>query len=443
VKTQVTYREIWQIAYPIILGSVAQNILNVTDTAFLGRVGEIELGAGAIGGIFYFVIVMLGWGFGIGAQIMIARRNGEGNHKEIGRTVEHALYFLIPLALVLYLAMELFSSQILGRIIRSPEIYQATDEFIHYRSYGIFFTNAGVLFRAFYVGIANTKIITWSTLVSAVSNILLDYLLIFGKFGFPEMGIGGAALASTIAEGIGLTYFAVHVFLRIERSKYALFRFSGFDPVLFWKSIKVSSPIMLQNFISLSAWFVFFLFVEKLGEQALAVSNIIRSFYVVLMIPMWGFSSATNTLVSNLIGQGRGEEVMSLSHKIARLCFLGVLGIVLLGYLFPEASLRIYTGEEALIAASLPVLYVVNIAALLLSVAFIYFNAVSGTGKTNISFMIEVAVIIVYLVMTYIVAGVVRADISVVWTVEYVYAVLMGTAAYFYLAGGKWKSARV
>ena len=83
-KTQITYNRIWQVAYPIILGSIAQNILNFTDTVFLGRLGEIALGAGAIGGLFYLAVIMLGLGFGTGAQIIIARRLGEGRFSDIG-----------------------------------------------------------------------------------------------------------------------------------------------------------------------------------------------------------------------------------------------------------------------------------------------------------------------------------------------------------------------
>ena len=90
MKTTIKYREIWKIAYPIILGSVVQNIISVTDTAFLGRVGEVELGASAIGGVFYLTLIMLGFGFSIGTQIIVARRLGENKHSEIGKIVEHS-----------------------------------------------------------------------------------------------------------------------------------------------------------------------------------------------------------------------------------------------------------------------------------------------------------------------------------------------------------------
>ncbi len=102
LSLNISYKRIWSIAYPIILGSVAQNLINVTDTAFLGRVGEVALGASAIGGMFYLVFINLGLGFGTGAQIIIARRFGEGDKKMVGKTFDHALYFMLPLSILAF-----------------------------------------------------------------------------------------------------------------------------------------------------------------------------------------------------------------------------------------------------------------------------------------------------------------------------------------------------
>ena len=443
MKTKVKYSEIWGIAYPIILGSLAQNVLNVTDTAFLGRVGEVALGASAIGGVFYLAVVMLAWGFGIGTQIVIGRRNGEGNPGEIGRTLEHAFYFLLPLSVALFFLMRLFSGEVLHHIVRSPDILHSTAEFIRYRSWGIFFAGISIGFRAFYIGVMRTQVITWSTTVLAAVNILLDYVLIFGKWGFPEMGIAGAALASVIAESTATIFLLIFTLVRVPRQKYRLFDFMPFDRALYSRLLRISWPVMGQNFLSLASWLTFFLFVEKLGERSLAVSNIIRSFYVVLMIPMWGFASATSTLVSNLIGQGRREEVMSLVFKILRVCLLGVLVIAAIGSAFPRQALAIYTDDPELIRASLDVLYVVNAAAMTLAAGFIFFNAVSGTGKTRVSFFIEVVAIIIYLILTYILAEVLRASVAVVWTVEFIYGLMMSVFSYIYLRYGQWRSASV
>ena len=443
MKTTVTYREIWYIAFPIILGSIAQNLLNVTDTAFLGRVGTIALGAGAIGGIFYFSAVMLAWGFGVGMQIIIARRRGENKMSEIGQTFQHGFYFQVPLALSLFSIMQFFAKDILKHVIDSPEVYLSTIEFIHFRSYGVFFAGINMLFRGLYVGIAKTRVITYTTVVMASVNILFDYVLIFGKFGFPEMGIAGAALASVIAEFTAMMFFIFYTLFKLNGRIFHLYTRWPFDKVLYDRMIKLSLPVMFQNFLSLASWLVFFLFVEKLGEQALAVSNIIRSFYIVLMIPMWGFASATNTLVSGLIGQGRGEEVLSLVMKIVNISFLMVFILVALGLLFPGVAIRIYTNDPILMEASLPAFYIISLTALILAMAFIFFNGVSGTGKTQVSFAIEIVVIVLYLGFTYLVAEYLRLPVHLVWTAELLYAFLLGFLSYLYLRGGHWRSSKV
>jgi len=128
-KTTITYSRIWQVAYPIILGSVAQNLIVFTDTAFLGRVGEIALGASAIGGLFYLAIIMLGLGFGTGAQIIIARRLGENKLKEIGEVVVHSIVFLSLLAIVAFIILEYGSAFLLKYAINSKAIYSGSIEF--------------------------------------------------------------------------------------------------------------------------------------------------------------------------------------------------------------------------------------------------------------------------------------------------------------------------
>jgi putative MATE family efflux protein len=439
IKTSITYERIWLVAYPIILGSIAQNLINFTDTAFLGRVGEIALGAGALGGLFYLAVIMLGLGFGTGAQIIIARRYGEGKLKEVGPIVDHSALFLLVLAVFSFVLLRFGSVRILEHIVKSEQIYQGTIDFLEFRSYGIFFAFMNMTFRAFYVGLTKTKVITYTTIVLAVVNVVLDYVLIFGYWGFPEMGLQGAALASVIAEAFALFFFVAYTFVHIRFSDYALFHFLNVSFSRMMAILRVSVPMMMQSFISLSVWFVFFIFIEKLGEASLAVSNIIRSVFVVLMVPIWGFATATNTLVSYLIGKQKETEVMSLVLKIVTLTFFGVLAIVGLGLAFPRLIMEVYTNNPELIAMGIPILKVVSGGALLLSIGFILFNGVSGTGKTNISLLIELAVLSIYLTYTYTMIQVFKFDVTVAWTAELIYGSLLALFSYTYLRSSWWR----
>ena len=130
MKTIITNQTIWNIAYPIILGSLAQTLITLTDTAFLGRVSEVALGASAMAGIYYYVFSTLAWGFSIGIQIIVARRLGEGKLNRIGVVFEHGLCFVFLLSMTLFLIQRYYSDVLLGASIQSPNIYAAAMEYM-------------------------------------------------------------------------------------------------------------------------------------------------------------------------------------------------------------------------------------------------------------------------------------------------------------------------
>ena len=134
---------------------------------------------------------------------------------------------------------------------------------------------------------------------------------------------------------------------------------------------------------------------------------------------------------------------MSLIFKIVRLCFIGVLAIVSIGILFPRFVINIYTNNLALIELGIPILYIVSVGALLLSIGFILFNGVSGTGKTNISLTIEVIVLVIYLLYAYTLVYKYNVQITKVWTAEIIYGSLLAVLSYLYLKSGKWKDSKI
>lgn len=441
--TKIIYRKVIYIGAPIILGSIAQNIIAFTDTAFLGRVSEVALGASAIGGLFYLAFVMLAFGFGIGAQIIMARRFGEGKLHDLGNTYSHALVFLVLMAGVVFAFFHWFAPGLLGNHIDSDAIRQESLKYLNIRSYGLIFAFVNVTFRAFYIAIGRTMIITWTTLVMASVNVFFDYVLIFGKWGFPEMGIEGAALASMIAE-FSTTLFVVLYSLKINSfRKYHLIQLPKISVARFLPIFRVASPMMLTNFFSLSVWFVFFMIIEKLGETDLAVSQLVRSVYIILLLPVWGFASATNSIVSYSIGRGHPERVLRIVKYVALLAAGSVALLVLLVIGIPGAVLRIYTDDPMLIQGTIPVLKVISGAAVLLSASFVLFNGVSGTGKTVTALLLEILALSLYLLYAWFMAHILHGNVVMVWSAEYVYALLLGTFSVIYLLKGRWQKSRV
>lgn len=433
-----TNKEIWRVTYPIFLGLLAQNVINVTDTAFLGRVGEVALGAAAMGGLLYICVYTIAFGFSVGSQILIARRNGEGNYRAVGPIMWQGTAFSFGMAVCLLILMYFSAAPLIRLLITSDSIYGATYEFFTWRIWGFLFAFVNVMFRGLYIGITRTKVLTMNAVVMALVNVVLDYALVFGELGLPEMGVRGAALASVIAEASSLIFFLLYTYYKVDLKKYGLNRFGQFDLSMVLRILRISCFTMVQYFLAMAIWFVFFMALERLGQRQLAVANIVRSVYVVLLIPVQALSTTANTLVSNLIGAGGSSGVVTLLHKISRMSFLIMVVCVGLCVVFPGSILSVYTNEEALLVESVSALYVVCGAMLIASLANVYFNGISGTGNTQAALVLEVFVQVFYALYIIIVGMVIQAPVDVCFTTEVIYYVLMLGSSLIYLKKAKW-----
>lgn len=438
-----TNKEIWRVTYPIFLGLLAQNVINVTDTAFLGRVGEVALGAAAMGGLLYICVYTIAFGFSVGSQILIARRNGEGNYRAVGPIMWQGTAFSFGMAVCLLILMYFSAAPLIRLLITSDSIYGATYEFFTWRIWGFLFAFVNVMFRGLYIGITRTKVLTMNAVVMALVNVVLDYALVFGELGFPEMGVRGAALASVIAEASSLLFFLLYTYYKVDLKKYGLNRFGQFDLSMVLRILRISCFTMVQYFLAMAIWFVFFMALERLGQRQLAVANIVRSVYVVLLIPVQALSTTANTLVSNLIGAGGSSGVITLLHKISRMSFLIMVVCVGLCVVFPGSILSVYTNEEALLVESVSALYVVCGAMLIASLANVYFNGISGTGNTQAALVLEVFVQVFYALYIIVVGMVIQAPVDVCFTTEVIYYVLMLGSSLIYLKKAKWQNKKI
>lgn len=438
-----TNKEIWRVTYPIFLGLLAQNVINVTDTAFLGRVGEVALGAAAMGGLLYICVYTIAFGFSVGSQILIARRNGEGNYRAVGPIMWQGTAFSFGMAVCLLILMYFSAAPLIRLLITSDSIYGATYEFFTWRIWGFLFAFVNVMFRGLYIGITRTKVLTMNAVVMALVNVILDYALVFGELGLPEMGVRGAALASVIAEASSLLFFLLYTYYKVDLKKYGLNRFGQFDLSMVLRILRISCFTMVQYFLAMAIWFVFFMALERLGQRQLAVANIVRSVYVVLLIPVQALSTTANTLVSNLIGAGGSSGVVTLLHKISRMSFLIMVVCVGLCVASPGSILSVYTNEEALVVESVSALYVVCGAMLIASLANVYFNGISGTGNTQAALVLEVFVQVFYALYIIVVGMVIQAPVDVCFTTEVIYYVLMLGSSLIYLKKAKWQNKKI
>ena len=438
-----SYRTIWRVAYPILISLVMEQMVGLTDTAFLGRVGEVELGASAIAIVYYMVLFMIGFGFSLGAQIIIGRRNGEGNFRDTGKIFWNGLYFLLGLSAIIIILSEIFSPWLMGMMVSSKAIFGAALSYVRWRLPGMVFAFVTTIFRAFYVGTTQTKTLTLNSIVMVLSNVVFNYILIFGKCGLPALGITGAAIGSSLAELVSLLFFIVYTRGWCDLKKYGLDKPSRPDTGAIRSMMPVCSWTMIQHTISISTWFIFFLYIEHLGERALAISNITRSISGLMWVVLSAFAATCSTLVSNMIGEGHTEKVMSLVKRILKLSY-GILCIMItLVCIFPEVIARIYTDIPDLIQASAPAIIVMTSSYLLNVGGQVFFQAVSGTGSTKTAFKLEMVALVVYMIYCTVIIGILKLDVAICWTAEHVYAVVLLLCSWIYMRSGRWKNRKI
>ncbi|MDU1889549.1 MAG: MATE family efflux transporter [Dysgonomonas sp.] len=439
-----SYKDIWRVSIPIMLGLLAQNVVQLTDTFFLGHVGGIEQSASGLAGIYYVAIFIICFGFSIGGQIMISRRNGEKNYDKIGGIVIQGAIFLQLFALVLFFVSNFLIDNVLSSFLKSPDVFAATEKYLSWRIYGFFFAAINVMFRAFYVGIARTKVLTFNAIAMAVANIVGDYVLIFGKFGFPEMGIEGAAIASVISEIVSVLFFCIYTFITVDFKKYGFVKMK-FKMSIIRNILNISSFTMVQYLVSMSTWFIFFVAIEQHSEDALKITNLVRSFYMVYFIPMNALATTANTLVGNTIGAGNARGVIPLIKKICLLNLGIIIFMILLTMIAPEFWISFIAPQDqlSLVGETVAPLYVLLFSLPISSLGTVIFNSISGTGNTRIALILEMITMVIYVLAMFWIVIYKQMSVAWCWTVEYFYWGPLLIFSILYMMRGRWQNKRI
>ena len=421
-----TYKKIWLIVFPVMMSILIEQLINITDALFLGHVGDVELGASALAGIWFLAIYMLGFGFSLGLQVVIARRNGEQRFEETGKTFFQGLFFLLVLATFLCLLSKTLSPVLLKRLINSDDVYNAAIHYLDWRIWGLLFSFPFLGLRSFLVGITTTKALNKAAFTAVLVNIPTNWLLIFGF----DMGIKGAAIASSFAEMCSLVVLTTYIFRHIDKKVYGLCW--HIDIKILKEVFSISVWSMLQLFTSVAIWFLFFLAIERLGETELAVSNIVRSVSALFSVIVNALAGVTGSLVSNLIGAGEKGKVFQLCHKIIRLGYAIGIPLITIALLFHQSIIMAYTENSVIVQiARLPFI------TMLLNYFFalpgyVYLNATTGTGATRTVFIFQAITTIAYLFCLWELSHL-YVPLATYWAVEYLYVILLGVQSVIYL----------
>ncbi|MFL5773600.1 MAG: MATE family efflux transporter [Flavisolibacter sp.] len=440
LRVGTSYRQIFKIVLPIALALLVPQLNLIINGIFLGHHSEKSLAIAAITGVYYLIFAGIGFGLNNGLQTLISRRAGENRTEAIGKLFTQGVFVGIAIAIAGIIITLFITPALLHAFLNHEQATQSI-HFLQIRIFGLPFLYIYQLRNALLVGINQSRFLVIGTLAETLANIFFDYVLIFGTLGFPEMGFNGAAVASIIAEFIGMFVIYLVIHKQGIARRFALFGNLRPDKNVIRLILKISGPLVFQHAASIMSWFFFYMLVARNASQTgLAISTTMRTVFGFFGTFFWSLAATTNSMVSNVIGQGKKDEVIYLIGKITRLSVIVSLLVCALLNIFPGLYLSLFRNDPAFIDQGIPVLRCIAFAMILLSIGTVWLNSVTGTGNSRITFMIEFIAIFFYCIYVFIVLEIKKMPIIWGWMSEIIYWTILFSFSYAYIKSGRWRS---
>ncbi len=438
LRVDTSHRQILSIALPISLAVLIPQLNMLVNNIFLGNLSETALANAGLTAVYYLIFAVAGNGLQQAAQALFSKNAGAGATDQFATLLSQALRLCLILSFI-FMLLTWFLAPVLLDTVATTENASIQARFLQYRILGLPFLYLFQIGNAFLIATLNSRWLIVGFAVQACSNMLLDYVFIFGGFGIPAYGFIGAAWASVLSELLGMLMVWLVIHFIGLRKQYRLLETVRFHKERFLELVKVSAPLVLQFIISLATWFVFFIFIEERGTQAKAISNTMRNVFGLSGIFVWAFAGTSNNMIANLIGQQRHEDVLKVLNRISRWSFGLCLLLVLILNSMPETFFAMFEQSASFANEGLPVIRTVSVGMLLMSLSVVWLNGVTGTGYTTINLLIEIAAIAIYLAYTWFFMKYQYAGLAMAWSNEVVYWLVILIPSLLFMRYGKWK----
>jgi MATE family multidrug resistance protein len=441
--TRGSYREVWVLAYPAMVGMISTTIMWFVDTVLVGHLGKTELAAVGLGGIVVWTLYSFFNGVVTTVSTFVAQRHGSGEPGKCSRMAWQGIYIAL-LAGVAILIVSRFVGDILAVLKPSDAVQAVGARYMQIRMLAGGFVILHISIASFFRGIGNTKTPMKVLVFANCVNIVLDLLLIFGLLGFPRLEVAGAALATAISN-----FAAAIVFLFIFLShKYK----QEFETRLNWRPytpdlarlLKVGVPVGVQFFLDMASWSVFTAIVGRLGEAELAVNSIVIHVLSFSFMPCYGLSIAATTLVGRYIGAGDLGSSVRSGYTAVRLGVYYGLGLLAIFLVFPEQIVRLFNSDPEVITKGTRIIYLAAFFQVFDALQMIFQGALRGAGDTRGPMIISICYSwFLYLPLAYFLANTLEKGLLGAWIGATVFVFALAATFWVRFALGGWKEIKL
>lgn len=297
-------RALLALGLPLIGSHLAQMALHVTDTVLLGWYGVNELAAVVLGTSFFFVLFILGSGFGIAVMGMVASALGRGDETQVRRETRMGLWLSILFSL-LTLPAFLWSGAILSALGQKPEVAALAQDFLSIAGFGMAPALLVMVLKSYLAALERTQVVLWVTLAAVGVNLAIAWLFIFGHAGMPELGVRGAALASLTTQILTFVALALYAALSADSRRFRLFqRFWRPDWPIFLRVLKLGLPVGLTGLAESGLFVAASVMMGWIGTVQLAAHGIAMEIAALAFMVHLGLSNAATVRVGRAEGEG-------------------------------------------------------------------------------------------------------------------------------------------
>lgn len=446
------YRQVLIIAIPLILSTGSWSVQQFVDRIFLTWYSPEAVAAAMPAGLLNFTLMSLFIGIAGYVSTFAAQYYGAGQYERIGPAIWQGIYVSLIGGLVLIATIP-FAGPFFRFVGHAPEVQKYEAIYFQILCLGGFANIAASAMSGFFSGRGKTWPVMWANVLGTLVNIIADYLLIFGNFGFPQWGVAGAAIATLLAP---ITCMVVYIILFTRpqyNHRYHLLKGWRFEKELFMRLMKFGVPSGVQFFLDVAGFTTFLLMVGKIDPNnvsILAATNLAFGVNTLAFMPMIGIGIAVSVLVGQHLGQDRSDLAEKSTYSGFHLTFAYMVFIALLYVLIPNVFLDPFAKnakpEEFARIRPLAVtlLKFVAVYSIFDTMNIIFASAIKGAGDTKyVMYMIVVVSLSVLVIPSYIALVLFNGSIYVAWTIVSLYVIILGFSFLRRFLGGKWKSMRV
>jgi putative MATE family efflux protein len=422
-------------------GMMSQNILNLVDIGMVGHLGDNALAATGIGSFTNYFAISFIIGLSAGVQALAARRLGEGRDSETAIPLNGGLILSLIIGLPLCIILILATPMAFTFLTDAPEVRELGIPYLQIRIASMIAVGINFSFRGYWSAIHMTGVYLRTLLIMHAINIFLNWVLIFGKLGAPELGVFGAGLATTISLYIGtVLYFFFAV--RHASDKGFLHRLPSRSTL--WQQFKLSLPSSLQQLFFAAGLVALIWIVGRIGTAEVAAVNVLMTFHITAILPAFGIALASTTLVGNALGRGDIQDAARWGWNGGALTF--VYGIILSLVLIPFANpiLGVFlTNPETRQLALLPMILWASMISFD-TMGMVLMNALIGAGDTKRAMWISVAwQWLFFLPLAFLIGPVLGFGLLGIWVINSFYRIGQAINVAWQWKGGKWANIKI